>query len=202
MIKKPVSLKGVLPESMNAAQFKSAFLLSPLSHTDFRIPDTFKKAAVLIPLVVRHNQLNLLLTQRSKKLRHHPGQISFPGGRYEPEDHKLKTTALRETREETGIDPALIEIFGQMRNYPTLSRYKVTPFLGFVKPDYQLTIDHNEVEDVFEVPWQFFAKRMNHHQLGVNRNGGTHQVHFMPYKDRFIWGTTAHIIHDLVGHFE
>lgn len=166
------------------------------------LPKTAKQAAVLVPLVVRGNQINLLLTQRSRALKHHPGQISFPGGRYEPADGSLDATALRETFEETGIEPQRVSIFGQLGRYQTISNYIVTPFLGFVEPDYQLAVDHNEVADVFEVPWQFFLQRRNHHKLAVKRRGQDHKVHFMPFENRMIWGTTALMIHDLVSHFE
>ncbi len=157
---------------------------------------------MLVPFVVRNGRLFLLLTQRARHLKHHPGQISFPGGRFEPEDGNLLTTAYRETFEETGIEQHRISVIGKLGQYQTISNYMVTPFVGFVQPNYQLNIDHNEVDDVFEVPWSFFLRRVNHHQLEVKRRGFHYNIHFMPYKERFIWGTTALMIHDLVKQFE
>lgn len=187
---------------MNKNQFKSSFVLSPLTVKPQTIPATLTKAAVLIPMIERENKLFVLLTQRASHLKHHPGQVSFPGGRFEQSDHSLAITALRETQEEVGIDADQIEIIGQLHNYQTVSKYIVTPFVGFVTADYQTTIDKNEVDDVFEVPWEFFLRRTNHHQLSVKRFGQQHDVHFMPFKNRFIWGTTAAMLHDLVSHFE
>ena len=188
---------------MNENQFKSSFLLTPLAARKIPLnkPPT-RKAAVLIPLIERNSRLFVLLTQRAHHLKHHPGQISFPGGGVQSDDGSLINTALRETHEEVGIDANKVKIIGKLQNYHTISRYEVTPFVGFVNPDYQLHIDKNEVDDVFEVPWQFFLNRVNHHRLQFKRFGHNHDVHFMPFKDRFIWGTTAAMLHDLVSHFE
>ncbi|MFT4927196.1 MAG: 8-oxo-dGTP pyrophosphatase MutT (NUDIX family) [Phenylobacterium sp.] len=187
---------------MNKTQFKWSFVLSPLATKQQKLPPTLTKAAVLIPMIERDNQLFVLLTQRATHLKHHPGQVSFPGGRFETSDHSLATTALRETHEEVGISPDKVEIIGQLNNYQTISKYVVTPFVGFVSADYQASIDKNEVDAVFEVPWTFFLHRVNYHHLNIRRFGRSDDVHFMPFKDRFIWGTTAAMIHDLVCHFE
>lgn len=187
---------------MNEAQFKSSFLLAPFYRKEIPLTGALKQAAVLIPMVIRDDKLQVLLTQRALHLRHHPGQISFPGGRFEHSDHNLATTALRETQEEIGIGANLINIIGQMGHYQTVSNYIVTPFVGFVGNNYQLNIDNNEVEAVFEVPWLFFKNRENHHCYRVYRQGQPHQVHFMPFEDKMIWGTTAAMLHDLVCHFE
>jgi 8-oxo-dGTP pyrophosphatase MutT (NUDIX family) len=114
----------------------------------------------------------------------------------------LSQTALRETQEEIGIDAKHVNIIGQMGHYQTVSNYVVTPFVAFVNAEHQLTIDANEVADVFEVPWHFFTKRVNHIQLMVRRQGQLHNIHFMPFDQRMIWGTTAAMINDLVSHFE
>lgn len=193
---------------MNQSQFKSSFILSPLAAQQ-PLPammqgqvNNLTKAAVLVPLVERPNGLFILLSQRAKHLRHHPGQISFPGGRFEPHDGSLIATALRETEEEIGITADQIRILGHLRNYQTVSHYIVTPYVAFISPDYHLSLDKNEVDEAFEVPWSFFLSRSNHHQICIHRDGQDHYVHFMPFKNRFIWGTTAAMIHDLVSHFE
>lgn len=187
---------------MNKTQFTASFLLSPLAEKDQRLSGALTKAAVLIPMIERDNRLFVLLTQRASHLKHHPGQVSFPGGRFETSDNSLVTTALRETHEEVGIAADKVEIIGRLQNYQTISKYVVTPFVGFVSADYQTIIDKNEVDDVFEVPWTFFLHRLNHHQISVKRFGQQGNVHFMPFKNRFIWGTTAAMLHDLVSHFE
>ena len=187
---------------MTKNQFKSQFLLSEQTIKSISSTVPLKPAAVLIPLVERHNELFVILTQRALHLRHHPGQVSFPGGRYETQDGNLSHTAIRETHEEIGIKSNQIKILGNMGHYRTVSNYKVTPFIGFVESDYQLDIDDNEVSDVFEVPWQFLLRRQSHECFSIVRRNQEHEVHFMPYKNKMIWGTTATILHDLICHFE
>ncbi|MFT5163973.1 MAG: 8-oxo-dGTP pyrophosphatase MutT (NUDIX family) [Alteromonadaceae bacterium] len=201
---------------MNKRQFESSFVLSPLAARPLSETlsqsaaakaidaqkDKLVPAAVLIPMVERHNKLFVILTQRAAHLKHHPGQVSFPGGRFEHADDTLINTALRETHEEVGIKPGEVQIIGQLQTYQTISQYVVTPFVGFVNADYQLILDKNEVDDAFEVPWAFFLNRDNHHQMSFKRLGQQRNVHFMPFENRFIWGTTAAMLHDLVSHFE
>lgn len=187
---------------MTKHQFKTLFLLNEQNMKLINVKHSLKPAAVLIPMVERNNELFVIFTQRALHLRHHPGQISFPGGRFEPSDGHLSHTALRETEEEIGIKNCQVEILGQMGHYRTISDYKVTPFVGFVEPDYQLDIDKNEVKDVFEVPWRFLLQRISHQTFSFLRRNKDINVHFMPYKDKLIWGTTASILDDLITHFE
>lgn len=191
---------------MTKQQFKTQFLFTEQKRASINSKLDLKPAAVLIPFVEREvdgeKQLFVIFTQRAMHLRHHPGQVSFPGGRFESSDGSLSHTALRETQEEIGIKVSQVSLFGQMGLYRTISNYKVTPFVGFVDSDYQLDIDTNEVEDVFEVPWSFLLRRKSHEKFSVVRRNEDHEVHFMPYKDKLIWGTTALILHDLIAHFE
>ena len=187
---------------MTKTQFKTRFLLSRMNKKRLNHNLALKPAAVLVPFVYRRNELFVILTQRAKHLRHHPGQVSFPGGRFEAQDQTLSQTALRETQEEIGIKAQQVEIFGTLGLYRTVSDYKVTPFIGFVDSDYELAIDNNEVAQVFEVPWQFLLQRQSHQCVTVHRRNKDHKVHFMPYQGQMIWGTTALIIHDLIRHFE
>ena len=113
------------------------------------------KAAVLIPLVLKENGLSVLLTQRTNHLRDHAGQISFPGGRMDPEDQGPNDTALRESQEEIGLDPERVEIIGHLPQYLTVSGYSVTPVVGLVQAQTEYVLDEFEVSDVFEVPLSF-----------------------------------------------
>lgn len=123
-----------------------------LARLNFMKGKPLRDAAVLIGFVDRPEGLQVILTKRAEHLRHHPGQISFPGGKFEPEDIHLVNTALRETNEEVGIEDKHIHVFGQLPKLPTISQFNVTPFLAFISPDYKTHIDPNEVESVFEVP--------------------------------------------------
>jgi 8-oxo-dGTP pyrophosphatase MutT (NUDIX family) len=148
-------------------------------------------AAVLVPLVNRPEGLQVLLTQRSADLPDHPGQISFPGGRVEPDDASLAAAALRESAEEIGLAPERVSILGQLSAYETVTGYRVTPVVGWVEPPIDLAPDPVEVADVFEVPLAFLLEPAN--QLRHFRMLGTIRRDYwaIPYGERYIWGATA-----------
>ena len=155
------------------------------------------KAAVLIPLVLKEEGLSVLLTQRTNHLRDHAGQISFPGGRMDPEDQSPSDTALRESQEEIGLDPKRVEIIGHMPQYLTVSGYSVTPVVGLVQAQAEYVLDEFEVADVFEVPLSFLLDPANHQvRLWQSEQGGR-RFYSMPYENRFIWGATAGMLRNL-----
>ncbi len=148
-------------------------------------------AAVLVPLVNRPEGLSVLLTLRSADLPDHAGQISFPGGRVEPEDASLAAAALREADEEVGLPPERVAVLGQLSPYETVTGYRVTPVVGWVEPPFALKPDPVEVADVFEVPLPFLLDPANQHRhfrmLGPQRR----DYWAIPYGERYIWGATA-----------
>ncbi len=155
------------------------------------------KAAVLIPLVMREGGLSVLLTQRTNHLRDHAGQISFPGGRMDPEDHSPNDTALRESKEEIGLEPERVEIIGHLPQYLTVSGYSVTPVVGLVQAQAEYVLDAFEVADIFEVPLSFLLDPANHQvRLWQSEQGGR-RFYSMPYENRFIWGATAGMLRNL-----
>jgi len=155
------------------------------------------RAAVLIPLLLKENGLSVLLTQRTNHLRDHAGQISFPGGRMDPEDLSPDDTALRESREEIGLDPKRVEIIGYLPQYLTVSGYSVTPVVGLVQPQEEYVLDEFEVADVFEVPLHFLLDPANHQiRLWQSEQGGR-RFYSIPYENRFIWGATAGMLRNL-----
>nr|WP_275436146.1 CoA pyrophosphatase [Vibrio sp. Of14-4] len=161
---------------------------------------SLRKASVLIGFVERRTGLNIIFTRRAQHLKHHPGQISFPGGKYENSDRSLLQTALRETYEEVGIQEREITVFGQMPELITISHFKVTPFLAFVAPDYNTNIDLNEVDEVFEVPASVVLDRHKLHSERFRVRNDSHRVFGLSYEHYFIWGMTAQIIHALQNH--
>lgn len=124
------------------------------------------QAAVLVPLVQRPGGLHVLLTQRATHLRDHAGQISFPGGRAEPEDGSPERTALREAEEEVGLDERYVDVLGQLPVYRTVTAYEVTPVVGLIRPGFSLRLDAFEVAEAFEVPLAFLMDPA-HHQRHV-----------------------------------
>jgi 8-oxo-dGTP pyrophosphatase MutT (NUDIX family) len=154
-------------------------------------------AAVLVPIVNQPGGLTLLFTQRTAHLHDHAGQISFPGGRVDEGDEHRIGTALREAREETGLDPARVEIIGRLPDYDIPTGFRVTPVVGWIEPPFELHPDPFEVADVFEVPLQFFLDPANHQRHSDVRNGRTRYYYSMPYGERNIWGATAGMLHSL-----
>jgi 8-oxo-dGTP pyrophosphatase MutT (NUDIX family) len=148
-------------------------------------------AAVLVPLVERDSGMTVLLTQRAATLKDHAGQISFPGGRIEPEDPNAWHAALREAHEEIGLSGNLVEFAGFLPDHWVGTGFRVTPAVGFVSPLYELRIDAAEVHEVFEVPLEFILDAANHKSRLRQMGGVTLEVYDIPYGDRLIWGATA-----------
>jgi 8-oxo-dGTP pyrophosphatase MutT (NUDIX family) len=163
---------------------------------------TTKNAAVLVPIIKRPNGLTLLFTKRSQNMRHHPGEVSFPGGKQDLEDTSLTYTALRETFEEVGIHHNQINTLGWLPSFQTISNFKLYPLVGLIENIDELTLNPDEVESAFEVPLRHFIERQNHQKIESTFNNVKHPIHFMPYQDKLIWGVTAAIIDQLILHFE
>ncbi|PZP29382.1 MAG: CoA pyrophosphatase [Roseateles depolymerans] len=158
-------------------------------------------AAVLVPLVQRDSGLQLLLTRRTDHLRDHAGQISFPGGRVEPEDDGPVATALRETEEEIGLPRRYVEVIGQLPIYATVTAYQVTPVVALVEPGFELRLDAGEVAEAFEVPLNFLMTPAHHEHRRVDFDSGERRFVAMPWqaegREYFIWGATAAMLRNL-----
>ncbi|ALO35433.1 coenzyme A pyrophosphatase [Colwellia sp. MT41] len=185
---------------------KNEFLLRfnllqlPESEHNYQHHLPLRSAAVLIPLVESAEGLQVLLTKRASHLKHHPSQVSFPGGKVEPTDKSLIDTALRETFEEIGLSRQAITVVGQLQPYQTISGFHVTPIVAIVARAQRYKMDKNEVAEIFQVPLQHFLTTKDHHVFVASKNGKQHNVHFLPYKHYHIWGATAVMIKDLVAH--
>jgi 8-oxo-dGTP pyrophosphatase MutT (NUDIX family) len=163
-------------------------------------------AAVLVPLVQRPGGLSVLLTERTAHLHDHAGQVSFPGGRTDPEDADAVATALREAHEEVGLSADRIEVIARLPTYTTVTRYVVTPVVALVDPDHTLALDSFEVAEAFEVPLAFLMDPAHHRRHRFEAAPGVWREFLsMPWSpdpagqpDRyFIWGATAAMLRNL-----
>ncbi|MFZ6758328.1 CoA pyrophosphatase [Undibacterium sp. Ji50W] len=159
----------------------------------------FRPASVLIPIVTRKSGLTLLLTERAANLNHHPGQISFPGGRFEEEDINPVETALREAEEEVGLQRRYVDVLGHLPDYHTGTGYRVSPVVSLVDPGFELRADPTEVASIFEVPLAFLMDGQHHQRrlFELPDGGGQRQFYSMPYEQHFIWGATAGMLRNL-----
>jgi len=157
-------------------------------------PESYRMAAVLVPVIDRPGEASVLLTRRSAEMPSHAGQIAFPGGKMEPWDATLVDTALREAQEEVGLSPELVKPIARLDTYHTRTGFRIVPILGVVSPGFTLVPDRREVDDVFEVPLEFLMTVANHQRHSLMWQGRERYFYAMPYGERYIWGATAGIL--------
>jgi 8-oxo-dGTP pyrophosphatase MutT (NUDIX family) len=160
-------------------------------------PPGLRKAAVLVPLVQRHEGMTVLLTRRTDHLAHHAGQISFPGGGIEDSDASPEAAALREAKEEIGLGAERVEILGRLDIYWTRTGFEITPVVAAVSPPLELVPDAQEVAEVFEVPLGFIADPANHQRHSREFKGQVRHFYVLPYTHYYIWGATAGMLVNL-----
>ncbi len=157
--------------------------------------ESYIDSAVLMPLVKNGDAISVLLTKRSEKLFHHPGQISFPGGRVEESDINPQHTALRETFEEIGVPGKDVTMLGQLPEFYTGTGFLLRPYVGWLDNISEIRIDQVEVAEVFQVPLAFLMDPRNHRlHHAIQPDGNERYYYSMPWNDYFIWGATASII--------
>jgi len=170
---------------------------------DYRLNPTAPKrtgytpAAVLVPLVDRPEGMTVLLTLRTQHLNDHAGQVSFPGGRVEPNDRDTIETALRETEEEIGVGREHIEVLGFLERYRTVTGFDIEPVVGLVKPDFSLRPDPFEVAEVFEVELELVLREENFQRQTRIFHGRERHFYEIPHARHHIWGATAGILRAL-----
>jgi 8-oxo-dGTP pyrophosphatase MutT (NUDIX family) len=161
------------------------------------VPPDPTPAAVLIPLVKRR-ELSVLFTQRATQLRNHAGQISFPGGRIEAADGTPAAAALREAREEIGLDERFVSVIGYLPDHAVITGFRITPVVAFVTPGFELLLSSDEVEDTFEVPLDYLFDPANYRvQRHRSVTGEDLEFREIPFGERRIWGATAGMLHTL-----
>ena len=153
-----------------------------------------KRASVIIPLLEVECEVFVMLTQRSKRLRSHAGQVSFPGGKQDQRDANSLETAIRETREEIGLPKEKIEIIGTLDQILSLHHYLVTPFVAIIPGDFVPIPNEDEIDAVFKVPLSFFMKNDQHWTEEFETPFAKVLAHHFEFEGFDIWGLTAKLI--------
>jgi 8-oxo-dGTP pyrophosphatase MutT (NUDIX family) len=167
--------------------------LNPGMHPDRALT----RAAVLVPLLDHAEGMTVLLTKRSEHLNDHAGQVSFPGGRIDPDDHDAAAAALREAQEEVGLDPQRVELVARLDTYVTRTGFEVTPWVGLIVPPVAFTPDPFEVAEVFEVPLAFFLDPASRKTESRIWQGTQRFFYVYPWPNYYIWGATAGMLSNL-----
>lgn len=154
----------------------------------------FTPASVLLALVEREDDIHIILTRRARHLKHHPGQVSFPGGKKESTDRDLIETAIREMREELGIVAQRHNVLGTLCPLPTVSGYYVTPVICWVDPGYEVVHDPGEVDSHFEIPLSHVLSPYAIQHQDFHIYGSAHPIYAIYYHPHLIWGATAQIL--------
>ncbi len=153
--------------------------------------DVTRPAAVLVPLVWHPDQVTVLLTRRTDGLRDHAGQVSFPGGKVDPDDVDVLAAALREAREEIALDSALVHPVGTLPQYVTITGYAVTPVVGLIVPPFEVEAQPGEVAEIFELPLELALDVRNYERHNYERDGRRGFYLSLSYREHFVWGATA-----------
>ena len=153
------------------------------------------EAAVLVPILCKGGEYHILFTQRSNRVAHHKGQVSFPGGARSEVDSSLLGTALRESWEEIGLEAKDVEILGELDDTPTASsRFVISPFVALVPYPYEFKVNRDEIDEIFDVPVSALLYEANVGQGSEVVGGRAVTTYSYEYGGRGIWGATAWIV--------
>ena len=159
--------------------------------------DEFREAAVLVPIVIRDGNPNLLLTERTADLPSHPGQVAFPGGKLDADDADLEACAIREAAEELGLEPAAIEVLGRLDDVPTPTRFVITPVVALLLHEPTVSPNPREVASWFYAPFDVLPSVLE--DQGLREFMGV-SYRMLAYRvgQHMIWGATARMVRQLL----
>ena len=153
-----------------------------------------RDASVLVTFLFRDGLWRIVLTKRASVLRHHPGQIAFPGGKMDESDPSLEATALREANEEIGLEASRVQILGSLGSHETVTNFRVTPVLGVIEGSFDPRPEAGEVDTVFDVPLEHLMNPQNVRIEGRIWQRQMRKYYVIPYGPFYIWGATARMI--------
>ncbi|MEW6719334.1 MAG: CoA pyrophosphatase [Thermodesulfobacteriota bacterium] len=162
-------------------------------------PAALRQAGVLVPLFADGKEIRVVLTRRTERVPHHKGQVCFPGGSRDAGDPDLLATALRESEEELGIRPEVVEVIGSMEPVPTVTGFFIQPFVVRIPAGSPSLRDEFEVAELFDAPLSAFTDFSLYRSAETTFLGQPYLVYFLDYGRHAIWGATARILHDLAG---
>ena len=178
----------------------SDFDLNP--DTVLPVGRTLRPAGVLIGVDVSARDPMVVLTKRSSALKHHPGQIAFPGGKQERDDVDVTAAALRETNEEIGLPPHAVEVLGQLPEHETVTGFRVTPVLGIIRDRFEAVPEPGEVDEAFAVPLSLVLDPSNYLTESRRWRGKRRYYFAVPCGPYYIWGATARMLRGLAARME
>ncbi|MCZ4255785.1 CoA pyrophosphatase [Sulfitobacter sp. PR48] len=185
-------------------RIRAALLHPGVATSDFDLnPDVVlpegrvsRPAGVLAPIQLVDGRLELLLTKRSSALKHHPGQIAFPGGKQDPGDADSIAAALREAHEEIGLPPENVEVLGTLPVHDTVTSFAVTPVIGLIRDRFDIRPEPGEVAEVFSVPLSHVLDPANYLVQSRRWRGSLRHYFTVPYGPYYIWGATARMLRE------
>jgi 8-oxo-dGTP pyrophosphatase MutT (NUDIX family) len=192
-----MSVANMLREALELGRRSTPLLLEGDPQDPLADPDQPITPAAVLVAVVDRPRPGVILTVRTDTVRKHAGQISFPGGRMDPEDENEIAAALREAREEIELPPAEVEIISTADRYRTITGYEVTPVIGVVPPDLPLKPHPAEVAAIFEAPLDYLLDPRHQLIRTVQWRGAERSYYEIDWQGRRIWGATAAMIVNL-----
>ncbi|MDF1802210.1 CoA pyrophosphatase [Thalassovita sp.] len=188
-------LQSVIQALTRASSGSSDFDLNP----EIKLPEgrKLRSAGVLVAFIMQDGVPHVILTKRASHLKHHPGQIAFPGGKQDEGDADVIAAALREADEEVGLPPSAVEVLGTLPAHETVTGFTVTPVLARVTGAFVPVPEPGEVDEVFFVPLSHVANPANFSVQGRRWRGARRYYFTVPFGPYYIWGATARILRGL-----
>lgn len=189
----PIDWHSKIDSALSAAgQGSSDFDLN--GHLPRPRQQPLREAGVLVGIADGVAGPEILLTKRASSLRHHPGQIAFPGGSRDPEDVDVEACALREAEEEIGLPPENVSVIGQLPGHETVTGFAITPVVGWLKGEFEPRLQAEEVTELFRVPLTYLIEPRHYRIEGRRWRGARRQYYAVPWGPYYIWGATARIL--------